>query len=283
MNLTLLRQFVAFALRVAIVLAIAASAWLPAYALPLVTAVVERGTGLNANAPIVTSSTSRLPQPEGDYTSGALGDEAFAYVTRTHEWTAVRTNDAGMLATGGTMVQPFPPYLIGLEYIQTAMENRTIADYALDITLSGPSKAYLLVDNRLNGTAGNNSSPNNDDPELGGGLAWIVNDGWTRVNTGFMPNGQADYVAVDEGGTVANALARSHTAANLVAGSGNGINQFSAIYSKEFAAGTHIGLVKQQGIRHHQREFVRHSVRRAIRPAAGSGRCGRRWRRRRIS
>jgi len=218
-------------------------------ALPLVSSLTENGTGLNANGAIATSASNPFPGAVGDpNTSAALGDESLAYVTRTHEWTAVRTLDTtGLLnnALTGTTLQPFPSYLLGLEYIQLANENRTVPDYSLDVTLTAPAKAYMFLDNRLNGTLNNNSSPNTDDPDLGGNLAWVVNDGWSRVNTGFMPNGQADYIGVDEGATVANAAARTHPATT---GSGNGLNQFSAIYLKEFAAGAHIGFLKTNGI-----------------------------------
>jgi hypothetical protein len=57
-----------------------------------------------------------------------------------------------------------------------------------------------LLDNRLDGTASNWSKANTTDPILTGSLAWVVSDGWVRVNTGIMPNGQADYIGIPQNG-----------------------------------------------------------------------------------
>jgi hypothetical protein len=219
------------------------------HATPLITALTQNGTGLNAAAPLVTSVSNRLPQPEGAGTQGALGDEAFVFVTRHHEWTAVRTDPAtGVLATANTnTLQPFPSYLIGLEYVQFPNENRAVTDYSVDLTFAEPVTAYLFVDNRVNGAA-SGTKGSTTDPTLVGNVVWIANDGWTRVNTGFMPNGQPDYLGSDEGtGNIASADLRSHTATNLIAGSGNGLNNFFAIYSKTFPAGLNTGVTKAYG------------------------------------
>ena len=165
-----------------------------------------------------------------------LGEESFAFVDRTHEITAARYDPAtGLLNTAatGTLVA-FPSYLLGAQYIANANDNRTagtdavLNDYMVTYTVNTPSTAYLLLDNRLDGTAGNVSKTNTTDPNLGGNLAWVINDGWTRVNTGIMPNGQADYLGIDEGGTVASPDLRTHHDP----GPGIGLNQFYAIYSK---------------------------------------------------
>jgi hypothetical protein len=217
---------------------------------PLVVSITESGTALNANPAIATSESNRLPQPEGAGTSGALGDETYAYVTRTHEWTAVRTNNTtGLLSNvvddTMTTLHAFPSYLNRLEYVQIANENRTVEDYQMNLTFSSPVRAYLFVDNRVNGDADNNSSSNTTDPVLTNEVAWIVNDGWQRVNTGFMPNGQPDYIGVDEGATVASPDLRTHP---TTVGSGVGLNQFSAIFRKDFSAGAQTGVVKKLGI-----------------------------------
>jgi hypothetical protein len=167
-----------------------------------------------------------------------LEEESFAFVDRTHELTSARYVPAtGLLttdATTGTLVG-FPSYLIGAQYVANANDNRTagtdsvLNDYLVTYTVDTPSIAYLLLDNRLDGAAGNVSKTNTTDPNLGGNLAWVINDGWTRVNSGIMPNGQADYIGIDEGGTVAGPDARTHHDA----GPGVSLNQFYAIYSKE--------------------------------------------------
>lgn len=228
---------------------VAATAIAPlAHAAELVTQITQNGTGLNAQQPIASSATTRLPQPEGAGTSGGLGDEAYVSVTRTHEYTAVRTDSTtGLLTTAGTgNLQAFPTYLVGLEYVQFANENRPVANYSVDMTFSQAVKAYLFLDNRING-ASSGTKAQTTDPTLSGNTAWVLNDGWTRVNTGFMPNGQADYLGLDEGATVASADLRTHTSTGLVAGSGNGLNQFAAIYTKNFDAGPNIGVTKAIG------------------------------------
>jgi hypothetical protein len=166
-----------------------------------------------------------------------LGEESFVFVDRTHELTSARYDPAtGLLNTAatGTLVG-FPSYLNGVQYVANANDNRTagtdavLNDYLVTYTVDTPSFAYLLLDNRLDGTAGNVSKTNTTDPNLGGNLAWVINDGWTRVNTGMMPNGQADYLGIDEGATVASPDLRTHH--DL--GPGISLNQFYAIYSKE--------------------------------------------------
>ena len=115
-------------------------------AAPLITAIVDHGTAPNApdaNTPIATSASS----PSASGTSAALVDEAFAYTTRTHEWTAaVVDNTTGLpsTTTGNTngapsatqTVEPFPSYLKNLEYVQFANNNRNITDYSADMTFS---------------------------------------------------------------------------------------------------------------------------------------------------
>jgi hypothetical protein len=174
-----------------------------------------------------------------------LTEESFAFVDRSHELTGARYDPGtGLLATAntGTLV-PFPAYLLGAQYVANANDNRsagtdaTLNDYLVTYTVDTPGTAYLLLDNRLDGTASNGSSGSNStDPDLGGNLAWVLNDGWTRVNTGIMPNGQADYIGIDEGGpTPADPSGRMHHDP----GAGEGLNQFYAIYSREItAAGT---------------------------------------------
>lgn len=166
-----------------------------------------------------------------------LGEESFAFVDRTHELTSARYDPAtGLLNTAatGTLVG-FPSYLLGAQYVANANDNRSAGtsgtqnDYLVTYTVDQRMRAYLLLDNRLDGTASNVSKTNTTDPDLGGNLAWVVNEGWTRVNTGIMPNGQADYLGIDEGSTVASPDLRTHHDP----GPGIGLNQFYAIYTKE--------------------------------------------------
>ena len=231
-----------------------------ALALPLITSVTEIGTmnaagvkALDTAGPVVSSATQ--PGPNG--TSGALVNEAFQFSDRTHEFTAPRVNSSGVLTTAATgELRWFPYYLNNLEYIQTSNDNRDMTDYRLDVTLSAPVTAFLMIDNRNNGgvTPPALNSPNTDDPVLGGPLQWVIDDGWTRVKSGQMPNGQSDYLGSDEGVTVDSAdlrvksYLRTPPTQENVAGSGNGLNQFYAIYRKDFTAGTHTGFTKANGI-----------------------------------
>jgi len=179
-----------------------------------------------------------------------LGEESFAFVDRNHELTSARYDPVtGLLTTSmsGTLVG-FPSYLIGAQYVANANDNRAAGtsvaqnDYLVTYTVDQISIAYLLLDNRLDGTAGNWNKTNTTDPILTGNLAWVVNDGWIRVNTGIMPNGQADYIGIDEGTTVSGPSARTpHDP-----GPGVSLNQFYAIYAKVVNGTFTTGGVKVQ-------------------------------------
>jgi hypothetical protein len=159
-------------------------------------------------------------------------------VDRTHELTGARYDPAtGLLnsAATGTLV-PFPSYLIGTRYVANANDNRNAGtdaasnDYRVTYTIDGPGRAYLLLDNRINGTTGTVDKTNTTDPILTGSLAWVGAEGWQRLNTGIMPNGQGDYIGIDEGGTVAGPNDRTHHDP----GAGAGLNNFFSIYYKDF-------------------------------------------------
>ncbi len=170
-----------------------------------------------------------------------LGEESFAYVDRTHELTSARYDPTtGLLSTANTnALVGFPSYLMGAQYVANANNNRaagtdaTANDYLVTYSVDQPSIAYLLLDNRLDGTASDVSGSNTTDPDLGGNLSWVLSQGWTRVNTGIMPGGQADYIGIDEGSTVTDPSLRTHHDP----GPGESLNQFFAIYSKTVPAG----------------------------------------------
>ena len=158
-----------------------------AIANPLITAITQNGTGVSAVLPIATSASSQLPQPAGAGTQGALVDEAYAYTTRTHEWTAAVTDTTTFLlstTTGNTngapvatqSVRPFPSYLNGLEYAQLDNASRSITDFSVNMTFAQAVKAYLFIDNRTGLASG--TKANTTDPDLTGPLAWVTTDGW---------------------------------------------------------------------------------------------------------
>lgn len=201
--------------------------------------LVVLGCALTAQAALISVSQNNVPNLDPippQIEPLTLGEESFAFVDRNHELTSARYDPAtGLLNTAstGTLVG-FPSYLIGIQYVANANDNKsagtsaTQSDYLVTYKVDKPSQAYLLLDNRLDGAASNVSKTNTTDPVLEGSLAWVVEEGWVRVNTGIMPNGQADYIGIDEGGSVAGPDARNHHDP----GPGMSLNQFYAIYTK---------------------------------------------------
>ena len=130
-----------------------------------------------------------------------FNEESLTFSDRTHQHNGAAFDNDGNLSTNGTQIMDLPNYLIGGDYVRFANNARDNNPYSAFVEADGITTWYLLVDNRLDGAAGNKNSPNNTDPVLGGTLQWIIDDGWQRVNTNISPNGQADYTGVDEGGT----------------------------------------------------------------------------------
>ena len=210
--------------------------------LSLLFCALVSGATSKANLISVTQSGPGTFAVPPQIESTPFGEESFAYVNRTHEITSARTDPAtGLLttATTGNLVG-FPSYLIGLQYVANANDNRsagtagTFNSYTVTYTVDTPSVVYLLLDNRIDGPGGNVNKANTTDPIIGGDLSWVTSDGWTRVNTGMMPNGQADFIGVDEGATVATPDLRTHHDP----GPGQGLNNFFSIYSRAVPAGT---------------------------------------------
>jgi hypothetical protein len=188
-----------------------------------------------------------------------LSDRSFAFVDRTHELTGATYSPSTLqlLSSQGQApenyrVLTFPSYLVGAQYVANANDNRGAGtsdlanDYLVTYTVSTPGTAYLLLDNRLNGTGSSWSSSQGTDPDLGGNLGWVLNDGWTRVATGINPTGDplisGDYVGIDERGSVAGPADR--VASGLA--SGLDVNQFFSVYKRDILAG---GTFTTGGIR----------------------------------
>jgi len=149
--------------------------------------------------------------------SNDFNEDSLTFSDRTHQHNGAAFNAEGNLDVAGETVVGLPDYLIGGDYIRFANNARDNNPYTATVTADKATSWYLLVDNRLDGDAGNKNSPNSTDPVIGGTLQWITDDGWQRVNTGISPNGQADYTGVDEGGDSE--------------GAGQGLNQFYAVYT----------------------------------------------------
>ncbi|MBP7933695.1 MAG: hypothetical protein KA354_03510 [Phycisphaerae bacterium] len=181
------------------------------------------------------------------FDASAPGARVFAFTDRTHQYVSARyVEGSGVLATGGGNVAPgIPPYLVGGEYVSTRNNNRDNAAFKLNVTINPNLTrgvwAYLLLDNRL-GPSGNQS--NADPPVLGNGLMdWVATDGWAQYSTGMFPNGQPDYVGIDEGGTPGSWNDRAVNAGGL----DQYPTQFYTVYRKGFAGGEIIPLQQQNG------------------------------------
>jgi hypothetical protein len=175
---------------------------------------------------VARGSTIYNPNP---YTVPMLGSSTaqapvYAYSDRNHAWVGF-----GAVAGGAPDAANFPSYLLGLDYVITMNDNRNNVSPALqiDITTSGPGTAYLFLDNRT-GDGAADSAPTlaNSGSNL---TQWVLDDGWTLVNTGLKPSyypGNNDILGIDEGNDGA-------------------INQYASIYSRQIAG--NFFSVKTQG------------------------------------
>ena len=215
-----------------IVAAFAAFAVAPLASGQIVTNVTDEGSDV-----AITNSGGITTAVE----AARFGEDAFAYRDRSHQYNGTRFTSAGVLTAtnppvAGDVTVGLPSYLIGGEYISTLNGNRDNAAYKMHVTVGGPARMYLLLDNRIGEAT---AAPGNP-PTLGAGVMdWVLNDGWTVVNTGISPNGQPDFGAIDEGGTITDFSARPAANTNLGTGAGNLINNFFTVYSRDVAAGTY--------------------------------------------
>src|SRR6185436_9068857 len=121
-----------------------------------------------------------------NYTVGKFGNWAPAYVDRNHRW------------TNASATVTLPSYLVGGEYIMSGNDNRDNATYLLDVTVSAPVSAFLLIDNRT-------GDPNKagDTPPVFGPtrMQWVLDQGWVAVKTGKNRTNLltvADEIGIDE-------------------------------------------------------------------------------------
>jgi hypothetical protein len=203
---------------------------------------------LVASGQVITSVTDEGSDAaitnSGGITTGVeatpFGEDAFSFRDRTHQYNGARFTSAGVLTNtnppvAGDVTIGLPSYLIGGEYISTLNGNRDNAAYKMHVTVNQPARVYLLLDNRI----GENPTRAGDGPTLGNGIMdWVLADGFSIVNTGISPNGQPDFGAIDEGGTITDFSVRSTTPANLGTGPGNLINNYWAVYTRDVPAGT---------------------------------------------
>jgi len=184
----------------------------------LITSVVETGGDNEATDTITARYTGQSfpvsvagePVPGlaigASFAVPAFGSGVAAFVDRNHRY---------LDNTGAGLV--IPAYLNGLEYIMSGNDNRDNAAYHLAITVNAAARCYMLIDNRLSNTSG-------DDPPTFGPAAmqWILDEGWLPTANGlnrFNNPALPDEVPIDEG-------------------SNGSIEQHFSVYYKDFAAGT---------------------------------------------
>lgn len=146
----------------------------------------------SAQAIIVDVQAFNSTDPVGAQISPVLFDEDVeVFVDRTHEYNG---------ATAGSPINSTA--LLGLEYVQTANDDKSVGRYKLDVTVDQDATMVLFVDNRIDI---NNNAMN-----------WV--DAMGFVDSGFD-------IGYDEGGDGT--------------GPGAGINQTGSVYLLNVSAGTH--------------------------------------------
>jgi len=155
-------------------------------------------------AQIISSITVHNSSSSGlQISSVPLAEDAPAMVDRTHEYNNV------------------PSELVGIEYVKVANDDKTVANYALDVTLAKEAILYLFLDNRL----GHGDIPGNDPdlvPELAlAGMTWVL-------EAEFQDTGLT--IGIDEAGD-------------------SDIDQWSVVYAKPVPSGT-VRLWQQNDLTH---------------------------------
>ena len=187
-----------------------------------------------------------IVEPTGSSNGALFGEDAFALVDRSHEYNGAAFDSTGRLTTGVAPDQAIasiiglPAYLVGNPYIANANDNKDNANYSLTINVDSPSFIYLLIDNRIG------DENNKDMPTLGsaglGPMAWVADMGFVLVNTGLSPNGQPDFLAMDQGPFTSITLAtRSHATVGLGIGSGVSVDEFFSVYRKQITSTITLG------------------------------------------
>lgn len=114
-----------------------------------------------ASAGPITSIATRNTSKSYERVSEGLAEDALSFTDRTHEYNAV------------------PSFLLRLDYVRTANDDKGDPDLELDVTLSDRSYLYVFLDNRYLSAHG------------GQPLAWMLTQGF--ADTGFD-------IGIDESG-----------------------------------------------------------------------------------
>jgi hypothetical protein len=209
-------------------------------------AIVTSVTASNGDAAI-TNTGGRIVQVENEIGGSIVpfGEDAFAYLDRTHQFNGPRFNTSGALTTTVTATDTIlgvPSYLVGGEYVSTNNTHRDNATFQMDVTVGPAVTAYLLVDNRIGSGTANST---NDPPTLTTVMNWVLTDGWVQKNSGISPGGNPDTVGMDEGATITDFATRSTNTTNLATGAGQSVNSYFTVYEKSFPVGSTITLREQ--------------------------------------
>ena len=130
-----------------------------------------------------------------------LGEDELCFADRTHEYNMI------------------PEGIVGAGYVQVANNDKTVGDYALEITLLEDATVYLFLDNRLGYGETPGGDPNLPPDIHAAEMGWVAAMGFTDTGTD---------IGIDE--------------------SGDGdINQWSSVYVLDATVGT-IRLLQQNDV-----------------------------------
>ena len=151
-----------------------------------------------ASAAIITDVVRRNSNNDPPVIATDLQEDSLCFVDRTHEYNALP--------------------LVGIEYVQVANNDKGNAEYELDVTLGTSATLYLVIDNRVGGTADTGGLDDwaGVDPDLSSKMTWVTSMGF--ADTGYD-------IGIDEGGS-------------------GTIDKWSSVFSKDVPAGT-ITLLEQ--------------------------------------
>jgi len=117
-----------------------------------------------ASATIITDVERRPPMVR---IAGPLVEDSLSYTDRTHQYNEI------------------PDFLLGADYVMVRNDDRTVANYELDVTTNADGWMYLFIDNRV----GDNNASN--PPDLTLKMLWVL-------PMGFVDTGKD--IGIDESG-----------------------------------------------------------------------------------
>jgi hypothetical protein len=163
----------------------------------------------------------------------SFGNLAPSHTDRRQQY--VGYNATGTLGSGNAQLNgsTIPSYLLGLDYVLTMNDNRDNTAMQIDITTTGPGRAYLFLDTRI-GDGVDQDGPTLNDLNANR-TQWVLTDGWQPMITGAKPS---DYLGVgDIIGLSASPNNVPNTGPNNV--SSLTLNQYSEIWYLDIAGSSY--------------------------------------------